>query len=122
MPGNRGTNIASSSVSAQAGTTVLLVLHAQFQAGNDIFELFVDPVPGIAEPLVADATMANFDLAQPDFLYINNPGGWTMDEIRLGPTFAAVTPVAVPAPPSSLLIVGGLAVIALARRRSKRAL
>lgn len=115
-------NVASSAVVAQAGTTVLLVLRAQFKAGLDTFDLFVDPVPGLAEPLVADATMTNvdLDLVNNSFLYINNPGGWTIDEIRLGSTFADVTPTAVPAPSSALLIALGMVVVGLARRRFKR--
>lgn len=113
------TTIAHSSVVAQAGTTVLLVLRAQFLAGDDIFDLFVDPTPGGPEPVAADATLLDFDLGERTSLYINNPGGWTIDEIRLGPTFAAVTPAAVPAPASLPLLVGGLAAIGLARRRRR---
>jgi hypothetical protein len=122
LEGGALNNIESSSVVAQAGTTVLLVLKVRFQGGDDIFDLFVGPVPGTAEPLVADAHMtnANLNLAAPNnSLYINNPGGWTIDEIRVGPTFADVTPAAVPAPFSPLLIALGLVAVGLARRRAK---
>ena len=70
---------------------------------------------GLALPGVADATLTNvdLDLLNNNFLYINNPGGWTIDEIRLGSTFAAVTPTAIPVPSSSMLIAGGLAAFVL---------
>ena len=59
---------------------------------------------------VADATLTNvdLDLITNNFLYINNPGGWTIDEIRLGSTFAEVFPSAVPLPSSPLLLAVGL--------------
>lgn len=115
-----GGNIASSSTVAQQGETVLLVLRAQFLPGDDIFSLFVNPVPGAAEPLLADATMTNFDLGTQDGITINNASAWTTDEIRFGSTFADVTPAAVPAPSVALLVAGGLVLVGLARRRGRR--
>jgi hypothetical protein len=115
-------NVAASNVVAQAGTTVFLVMRGQFQAGNDIFDLFVNPEPGLALPAAADATLTNvdLDLFANNFLYINNPGGWTIDEIRLGATFADVSPAAIPVPSSVLLIAGGLMAAGLARGRVRR--
>jgi len=98
-------------------STVFLVMKAQFLAPFDIFDLYVDPLPGAAEPLQADAELSGFNLGATNFLYINNAGGWTIDEIRIGSTFAAVTPTSVPEPASLLLVMMGLAAIALARRR-----
>src|SRR2546429_8251236 len=37
-------------VSTVVGETTFLVLKAQFQSGNDIFTLYVNPVPGSREP------------------------------------------------------------------------
>ena len=117
-------NVAASNVVAQAGTTVFLVMRAQFQAGNDIFDLFVNPEPGLALPAAADATLYNvdLDLMTNNFLYINNPGGWTIDEMRLGSTFAEVSPSAVPLPSSLLLLAAGLIVFPIARRGVTRSL
>jgi len=115
-----GADIASSSVEAAVGETVLLVLRAQFLAGNDVFDLFVNPVPGAAVPLAADATVTGFDLVGTDTVTINNAGAWTIDEIRFGATFADVTPLAVPAPPVALLLAGGLIAGVLVRTRGRR--
>ena len=83
-----GANIASSSVVATAGETVFLVLRAQFSAGNDVLSLSVNPLPGGAQPLLASAQMSNVDLALKGSLHINNSGGRTIDEIRVGSSFA----------------------------------
>ena len=115
-----GGNIASSTTVAQEGETVLLVLRAQFLPGNDVFSLFVNPVPAAPEPLLADATMINFDLPASSLVTINNAGAWTLDEIRLGETFADVTPAAVPEPPVALLLAAGLIAGVLMRTRGKR--
>ena len=118
-----GANIAPASVVAKAGETVFLVLRAQFLAGNDVFDLFVNPLLGGAQPLLADAEMSNFNLALTDSLYINNSGGWTIDEIRVGSSFANVaplqaSPVSEPATPTLMLL--GLTAITFVRLRSKR--
>jgi hypothetical protein len=117
-----GGMIAQSSVAAVAGTTVLLVMRAQFHDGiADLLDLYVNPTPGGALPAASDATLALPDVGSLDFLFINNASGWTTDEIRLGDTFASVSPTAVPIAPSQLLFLGGLGLIVLARRRSVRA-
>ena len=90
-------DIDSSKVAATSGRTVLLVLRADFLPGNDRFSLFVDPSPGLPEPSIADSVKTDFDLPPVNFVFVNNAGGWTTDEIRIGSTFASVTPVPEPA-------------------------
>ena len=117
-----GANIASSSVVATAGEAVFLVLRAQFLAGNDVLDLFVNPTLGGAEPLLADAEMSNVDLALTDLLYINNSGGWTIDEIRVGSSFADVAPVqvsSVPEPAMLALVLLALSAMAFTRLSGK---
>ncbi len=46
-----GTNQVDSGVAAVTGQAVLLVLRADFTAGNDTFTLYVNPTPGGTEPL-----------------------------------------------------------------------
>lgn len=116
-----GAGIASSTVAAALGETVLLVVRAQFLAGDDLFDLYVNPQLGSAEPLAADATLTGFDLGSTSRLVINNAGAWTIDEIRLGGRFADVTPTAVPEPPLTALLATGLVVGWLRRRRALRA-
>jgi len=105
-------DIDSSSVVATQGVTAFLVLEAQFLPGDDIYSLFVDPTPGASQPIAPDAVKTDVDSGVINSLVINNAGLWTTDEIRIGPTFASVTPV-VPEPASAGLLVSGLAAMAL---------
>jgi hypothetical protein len=110
------TTMASNTI-PRRDTTVFLVVKAQFGNGtnNDTFSLYVNPTPGDAEPAKADASLA-FVLGQApsivlDATYAPQAGvtQWQFDEIRIGTTFADVTPKA-PAPePGSLVLafVGG---------------
>jgi hypothetical protein len=103
-------NISSTSVTPVVGTTVFLVLRANFQPGNDRFSLYVDPTPGGPEPVVPDAVKTNYDLPPANNIFINNAGGWTTDEIRLGSTFASVAPA--PEPAALALFAGGALILA----------
>jgi hypothetical protein len=114
--------VSSSLVAAVAGETVLLVLRADFLPGNDRFALYIDPTPGGPEPGTPDALKTDFDLPPDSFVFLNNAGSWTTDEIRIGDSFAAVTAAAVPEP--AVLGVFAVAVMGLAigrRRRRARA-
>jgi hypothetical protein len=117
-----GAIIASSSVIASPGETALLVLKATLGVGPDLFELFVNPLPGSSEAdnVVAASfgTALGLDLGSLSFIAINNEGNWTTDEIRIGASFESVTPRAVPAPATAaLLLLGGILMLARGRRR-----
>lgn len=115
--------IDQSPVAAAAGTTVFLVLRAEFGALEDKFSLYVNPTPGGTEPLTPDAYKSGFDsVGTIERLYINNAGGWTTDEIRIGATWAEVTPLsAVPEPATLGLLAAGLPGLALFLRRKQPA-
>jgi hypothetical protein len=114
-------DVASSGVAPIAGTTVLLVLRADFLPGNDRFSLFVDPTPGAPEPSIPDALKTNYDLSPANFVFLNNAGSWTTDEIRIGSTFAAVTPLAtIPEPGTLYLLAAVFPVLALRVRRGRQ--
>jgi len=90
-------DLSLSNVPVVQGETDLLVLEAQFQAGNDLLSLFVNPTPGQPQPATPTATKNDLDVGTVTGVVINNYGGYTTDEILIGPTFASVTPVPEPA-------------------------
>ena len=108
--------IDSSSVPVTAGETVFIVLKAQFLAGNDIYSIFINPaLDGAESAAVPSAVKTNFDPANPLFgttFQFNNYGYYTIDEIRVGTTYADVMPTAVPEPTSLSLFAVGFAALA----------
>jgi len=114
-------DLSLSNVPVVQGQTVLLVLEAQFQPGDDLLSLFVNPTPGQAQPATASATKGDLDVGTVSDVVINNYGGYTTDEIRIGPTFASVTPVsAVPEPAFGGAAAMLLACVAGLKRRTRR--
>jgi hypothetical protein len=110
--------VSLSSVPAVQDQKVSLVLQADFLPGNDRLSLYVNPTPGQPEPVTADVVKADLDLGSINDVVINNYGGYTIDEIRIGSDFAAVTPV----PESRGSLLPALAVLlGLTRRWRPRA-
>jgi hypothetical protein len=95
-----GTLQVASSVAPVVGQTVFLVLKAQFAAGNDQFTLYINPVPGAAEPATG-VVKNNSNVATVTGLTIYSTGAFSIDEFRLGETFADVAPI--PEPATSLM-------------------
>jgi len=109
--------IDSSSVPVTAGVTAFIVLKAQFLAGSDIYSIFVNPALDGSESAAPSAIKTNFDpvpgspLVGTTFLF-NNYGYYTIDEIRVGTTYADVMPTAIPEPASLSLLAVGFAALA----------
>ena len=74
------------------GKTALLVLKAQFLYGNDIFTLYANAVPGGPEP-GSGTVKSDLDLGVVSNIGIYSTGAFTVDEIRIGTTYADVVPV-----------------------------
>jgi hypothetical protein len=114
--------LSLSSLAVTQGQTVFFVLRFDFLSGNDTVSLFLDPTPGQPEPGTASAVKSNVDAGSVSNVVINNYGGYTIDEIRIGSTYADVTPLApTPAPEPAfglgvglLLLLGVLARTGLA--------
>src|SRR5579871_1272557 len=65
-------NLSLSNVPVVQGQTVLLVLEAQFLAGNDLLSLFVNPVPGNPQPATPSAVKSDLDVGTVSSIVINN--------------------------------------------------
>ncbi len=77
-----------------ANEVVLLVLRLEFNAGNDRISLYVNPALGATEPAVADAVKTDLNLGTTVVPALTGPAAWSADELRVGTTFADVTPPA----------------------------
>jgi hypothetical protein len=114
-----GTRQHASSVVTAIQSTALLVVKAEFSASpnvNDKFTLYVNPTPGGPEPATGIVKQdAAFGMVQGMTLY--SSGAMQFDELRIGQTFADVTPV--PEPGSLGLLATGLSFFALFARRRR---
>jgi len=63
----------------------------EFKEGPDKLTLYIDPVPGSAEP-VKGIVKTDLDLGITDSIFLYSRGAWSVDELRLGTTWADVTP------------------------------
>jgi hypothetical protein len=89
---------AYSTVAAQANVPVLLVVRVIFNPTGvfgtpDSFALYVNPTPGQPEPAVPSATLMG-DIGNQNGIQLDdgNGGAALFDEVRIGATFASVTP------------------------------
>ena len=86
-------------VPAEDGKTYLVVTRSNFQHGPDLLTTWVNPTPGRL-PLDSEATTQTRqeDNGESDILTISVEayikGGNDIDELRMGPTYQAVTPAA----------------------------
>jgi hypothetical protein len=111
---DRGGSLQVASTTAPVvGETVFLVLKSQFTAGNDTFTLYINPTPGGPEP-GAGLVKNNSNVGTVAGMTLYSTGAFSIDEFRLGETFADVTP-AVPEPTTWLLAL--FALTPLVRRR-----
>jgi hypothetical protein len=90
------------------------VLKAEFAAGNDRFTLYVNPTPGAPEP-GAGVVKNNSNVGNVAGLTIYSTGAFSIDEFRLGETFADVTPI--PEPASAVIaLCAALGLVGTGRR------
>jgi hypothetical protein len=111
-----GAGQVASNVTVTANQTTLLVLKAQFNATSDLFTLYVNPTPGGAEPSGLVKSDANLGVV--NGLTIYSTGAFSIDEIRLGDTFADVTPV--PEPGMAAVTCVGACLLLARRGRAGR--
>jgi hypothetical protein len=88
-----GVNRVLSDVEPIVGKTAFLVVKMEITEGPDRFTLFVNPVPGKPEPQNG-FVKEDFDLEIADQVILYSRSAWSVDEIRIGTTWADVTPAA----------------------------
>lgn len=99
-----------------------VVMRADFAAGADTFSLFIDPLLGGVDPLTPDAVLTSADAGMITRVGLSGPGAFGFDELRIGETFADVTPSSVVPEPSTyaLAAIGLLGLLACRRFRRTR--
>lgn len=86
-------------VPAEDGKTYLVVTRSNFQNGPDLLTIWVNPTPGVL-PADPDATIVRRqdENGESDILTISEEAYYKgcndIDELRMGPTYQSVTPVA----------------------------
>lgn len=112
-----GGTTSQTNTNAVVGQTVLFVLRLDFTEGVDPVRLYINPQPGAAEPAIADASQINLDVDIINQVVLTGPGAYRFDELRIGTTFADVTPV--PEPTSVLLCLAGIFATQLRLKRPR---
>ena len=95
LENNGGTLQHATGTTIEVGEEYLLVLRADFTAGNDIFTLYVNPQPGSVEPS-SGTIKSDINIGVFDELLLYGTGAFSLDELRIGPSFADVVPIALP--------------------------
>jgi len=106
-----GANQVASGVQVEIGKIAFLVIKAEFTEATAKFTLYLNPTPGCLEP-AEGLVKEDIDSGTISDLTIYSSGEFSMDELRVGNTFADVTPVAPAAPltlscPDDLVLVCG---------------
>jgi hypothetical protein len=83
---------ATSNVPAEVGKTVFLVARVDYTEGVDPVHLYVNPQPGAPEPTTPTVSLIDYDVQIFKQLSITGPGGSAFDAIRIGTSYADVTP------------------------------
>lgn len=114
---DQGATGGISAAGSDSALETLLVVKLNIGAGanDDTADLYINPTPGAALPAVPDIAGYAFSEDPNDNRAIDEArlgsgnGGFSIDEIRIGQTFADVTPV--PEPAAGALLLAGLGVI-----------
>lgn len=88
-----GANRVFSDTKAAEVETGFVVVKMELREGPDRITLYVNPTPGETEPL-RGAVKDDLDVQFADTIFLQSRAAWSVDEIRLGTTWADVTPAA----------------------------
>jgi autotransporter-associated beta strand protein len=94
--GGNGTDQSVSSGVPVVGQTEFLVVEAQLSSsGNDTFTLYANPTPGAPQPATGTVKQ-DLSIGTALGLVIYSLGAFNIDELRVGTTYADVTPASAP--------------------------
>ena len=112
-----GADQVSTDVLTIVDQPTLLVLKAEHGTFSTFLELFVDPVPGLGEP---ESSQASRRIVNEPVVGLTaySTGAYSLDEIRVGTTFADVVPI--PEPSSDVILVTVLVLVTCCGRRPRR--
>ncbi len=98
-----------------------LVVQADFHRGADKFTLYQNPTPGLAEPDVPGLVKQDVEISQSNLIQLayGNGNAYVVDELRLGSTYAEVSPSLTPSTPAP--VETSVAVTDLAPRQAVEA-
>ena len=105
---------SATNVKAAIGQTFFGVIRIDFTEGVDPVYLYLNPQPGAPEPATPSASLINLNVNFLNMASLAGPGGVGYDSLRIGTTYADVTPV--PEPTSAILLASVPACIAVLRR------
>jgi hypothetical protein len=111
-----GTSSATTTT-AVVGQTNLFVLRFDFTEGVDPVRLYINPQPGAPEPAVANVSQINLDVDAINLIDLTGSGANSIDEIRIGTTYADVTPLPEPSTVNTAIVAMSLSLCGLRRTR-----
>jgi hypothetical protein len=111
---------SATNVQAAIGQTFFSVIRIDFTEGVDPVYMYLNPQPGALEPATPSASLINLNVNFLNMVSLTGPGGVGYDSLRIGTTYADVTPIPEPAA-ASLFIAGaiGIGCCRSLRRRSR---
>ncbi len=109
---NLGDPSVETNIPVVSGQSHLFVLETDFHPGNDTYKLYIDPATGQPQPATPAATL-DFDLQTIPTIGFAGPGAFGFDELRIGTTWADVTPT--PEPESAILASAGFLLLVVLR-------
>jgi hypothetical protein len=108
---------ARTNVNAVVGQTFFSVLRIDFTEGVDPVYMYLNPQPGAPEPATPSVSLINLNVDFLSTIGLAGPGASGYDSLRIGTTYADVTPIPEPA----TWRLAALCVLAIAGSAQKKA-
>jgi hypothetical protein len=99
-----GLGQSATNYSPASGQTDLIVLKMELQDGKDQFTLWVNRPIGATDPPSFDGFKGDLDTGDLSGIALYGTGAFSVDEIRIGTSYADVVPATAPEPGSAVLL------------------